>query len=507
VIGLPKTVQLTPQTHEATYFDRMRQMSALQRVPAPPPPAESDTMLNQPAPGLTMNDKYVGGGTAGGVFRASPDISMGLAGTVVDPQGAVVPGVHIIVMDPATGAVVGQGMSDSGGRFAVPTAAGTFAIQAQLSGFQDFRSQLTVSPGQVRQLPINLSVSGEASTVEVRDEASAEDEEVEASEAAPLAEMFEYKLKQKVSVGKNQSALVPIISGKIDAEKVTLWNAKQPAPVRALWINNTSGLTLDAGTFNIIEQGTFGGEGVWTVMKPEEKRLISYAAEDAIRVKSEDKSEEGGITHVKIVHGVMTQTQQREQTTTYTVRNEDSLPRVVVIEHPARADWKLRGDTKPAESTENYHRFRVEVEPKSTAELKVDEGQDSNYTWALTNLSDDVVNVFLKRKSITPELERELRKLVAQKTKIDDIVNEIGTRTNDINRITQEQNRLRENMKALRGSAEEKQLTQRYVRQLNQQEDDLERLKKELSDLNTQRMAEQATLAKMADEVSFDKDI
>jgi hypothetical protein len=514
VIGLPKTVQLTPQTHEATYFDRMRQMSALQAAAPPPAAGEAgDVVASEQISALPVtganayssNDSF-GGGVGGGIFKRG-DISMGLSGTVVDSSGAVVANTRITVTDAATGGVVGQSVTDSAGRFAVPTSAGTFTLQASAPGFNPWSSRAMVSPGQVRQLNIPLSVGASSMAIEVRDEASPEDEEVEASEAAPLAEMFEYKLKQKVSVGKNQSALVPIISGKIDAEKVTLWNAKQPAPVRALWINNTSGLTLDAGTFNIIEQGTFGGEGVWTVMKPEEKRLISYAAEDAIRVKSEDKSEEGGITHVKIVHGVMTQTQQREQTTTYTVRNEDSLPRVVVIEHPARADWKLRGDTKPAESTENYHRFRVEVEPKSTAELKVDEGQDSNYTWALTNLSDDVVNVFLKRKSITPELERELRKLVAQKTKIDGIVNEIGTRTNDINRITQEQNRLRENMKALRGSAEEKQLTQRYVRQLNQQEDDLERLKKELSDLNTQRMAEQATLAKMADEVSFDKDI
>src|SRR5262249_49091509 len=157
----------------------------------------------------------------------------------------------------------------------------------------------------------------------------------------------------------------------------------------------------------------------WTVMKPDEKRLISYAAEDAIRVKSEEESDEGGITHVKIVHGIMTQTHQREQKTTYKVRNEDSLPHVVVVEHPVHQGWKLRGETKPAETTENFHRFRVEVEPKSTAELLVDEGQDNNMTWALTNLSDAEVSLFVQRKSITPELERELRKVTEQKRKVD----------------------------------------------------------------------------------------
>jgi hypothetical protein len=224
-------------------------------------------------------------------------------------------------------------------------------------------------------------------------------------------------------------------------------------------------------------------------------------------VKSAQEAEEGGITHVKIVHGVMTQTHQREQKTTYTVRNEDSLAHVVVIEHPAHADWKLRGETKPAESTESYHRFRVEMQPRSTSKLEVDEGQDTNMTWALTNLSDQEVNLFVQRKSIPKELETELRKITEQRRKVDMLFIEANGKSNEINRITQEQNRLRENMKALKGSAEEKQLLQRYVRQLNEQEDDLDRLRKEIETLNSRRMVEQATLAKMAEEISFDKDI
>jgi hypothetical protein len=507
VIGLPRTVQLTPQTHEATLVEMNSPTSMAALQMAPPPAAIAGAL---------------GGGMGGGVFRAkAANISMGVRGMVVDPSGAVVPNTNIVVTDANTGRIVGQGTTDNGGRFAVPTSAsGNLSVQVSAPGFQEARTRVYVGQGQVRPMNVRLNVGSVSSAVEVTAAADAvsldsteaevdsENAEVDAeSEGAPLGEMFEYKLKQRVSVGKNQSALVPIISGTIDAEKVTLWNASQPAPVRALWINNTSGLTLDAGTFNIIEQGTFGGEGVWQVMKPDEKRLISYAAEDAIRVKSAQESDEGGITHIKIVHGVMTQTHQREEKTTYTVRNEDSLAHTVVIEHPARADWKLRGETKPAESTESYHRFRVEVEPKSTKELTVDEGQNTYMTWALTNLSDAEVSVFVQRKSIPKELETELRKVTEQKRKVDMLSIEMNGKAGEINRITQEQNRLRENMKALKGSAEEKQLLQRYVRQLDQQEDDLDRLRKEIETLNSRRLVEQATLAKMAEELNFDKDI
>ena len=47
---------------------------------------------------------------------------------------------------------------------------------------------------------------------------------------------------------------------------------------------------------------------------------------------------------------------------------------------------------------------------------------------------------------------------------------------------SQDQQRLRENMKALRGSAEEKQLLQRYTRQLDDQENKLDALRREIAE-------------------------
>ena len=58
--------------------------------------------------------------------------------------------------------------------------------------------------------------------------------------------MFEYKLKDKVTLKKNQSALVPIAQAEIEAEKVSLWSGMNGSgrPLRGLWLKNTSSLTL-----------------------------------------------------------------------------------------------------------------------------------------------------------------------------------------------------------------------------------------------------------------------
>jgi len=60
-------------------------------------------------------------------------------------------------------------------------------------------------------------------------------------------------------------------------------------------------------------------------------------------------------------------------------------------------------------------------------------------------------------------------------------------RQKDIDRIVADQARLRENMKALKGSSEEKALLQRYTGELDQQETQLESLRKTIQSTEAQR--------------------
>jgi hypothetical protein len=56
-----------------------------------------------------------------------------------------------------------------------------------------------------------------------------------------------------------------------------------------------------------------------------------------------------------------------------------------------------------------------------------------------------------------------------------------------VDHIVDDQNRLRENMKALRGSPEEKALLQRYTKQLDDQETRLDSLRKKIQETEEQR--------------------
>ena len=298
-----------------------------------------------------------------------------------------------------------------------------------------------------------------------------------------LGDLFEYKLQDHVTIRKNQSALVPILQARIDAEKVSVWNPSQSSVLRALWLDNTSALTFDGGSFNVLEGDAFAGEGLMDPIKPGEKRLLSYAADLGVLVDAKQKAENQRVTRVFIAHGMMTQSTQERQENTYTIRNRDASTRTVVIEHPARPGWKLTDDEKPAESSTSFHRFRLTVDSKKTETLTVKEYRPITNNYQLSNVTDDQIKFFAAQKMITAEIDQALRKVISQKNTIAAFDAEMASRRSKISGISEDQQRVRENMKALKGSVEEKALVARYVRELNEQEDRVQSLQHESSRL------------------------
>jgi hypothetical protein len=350
----------------------------------------------------------------------------------------------------------------------------------------------------------SFDASGDYKTPASETVEEAEERAVVGASGQDLGDLFEYDLKEKVTILKNRSALVPIISSHIDAEKVTLWNNSSNHALRALWIKNTSGLTLDSGTFNIVENDAFAGEGLVDSMKPDEKRLLSYSVDQGVRVEHTDRGEMRPITRIKIARGVMYQTREQRDHQTYTVRNSNTDARDIIVEHPVRNGWKLTSDAKPEETSASYYRFRLKVAPSQTGTLKVDEVHTIQSTIALSNISDDYIKILVSDSAIKPETVQALQKIVVQKNVIAGLDAQIKDQQDQIASINEDQGRLRENMKALKGSVEEKALLQRYTKELNDQEDKLQAVRAEIASLEQQRSKAKEQLDKMMMELTLD---
>jgi len=487
-----------------------------------------------------------------------------LSGVVTDPSGAVIPNAKVQVFR-STGEITATTSTDDQGRYAVnDLPAANYRLQFTTPGFKTTVIQgLLLGGGRELSQNVTLQVGGTSSTIEVTARASqlnTESAEIgavrgglagsgnelgsgrglgkpgtghgegggtgggvfstgvaearsaisAAAEGSDLGDLFEYKLKDRVSIHKNESALVPILQVHVATEKVSLWNSSlnSPRPLRALWLTNSSPLTLDGGSFTVLEKEAFAGEGLTDAVKPGEKRLLSYAVDLGVRVDTKAEGEPQTVTHVRIARGAMMQTSEMRQETTYTIRNDDPMPRTVLIEHPLRAHWKLSDDAvKPEETTSGAYRFRESIEPEATTTFQVRESSSLETTYQLSNLTTEQIALFVRQKTINPEIEAAFGKIVEQKNRVAALDEELARLETETQKIYDDQQRLRENLKALKGSAEERALTQRYTQQLADQETRLEAIQRETADLQSKRDQVQTQLDKMIEDLTLDTNL
>jgi hypothetical protein len=480
-----------------------------------------------------------------------------LSGVVTDQSGAIVAGSTVRLLD-ENGAVISQTATDGGGQYSFSSLpAGQYRVEIEHPGFRkNVVAQLNIAPGenlwnsQLRVGSSNQTVEVTASDVQAVETSSnsvlalsspgvanrahvgygrgvgsgsgggvgegyfsagisapssanlesARKLSSAAADGQDLGDLFQYKLKNRVTLKKNQSALVPIAQTEIQADKVSLWSGSSGSgrPLRALWMKNTSTLTLDGGSFSVLEDEVFAGEGLTDPIKPGERRLLSYATDLGLLVEARQNNKPQHVTKVKISKGTMTQISELHERVVYTVRNQDDSSRSLVIEHPSPLDATLaKGTLEPEERAPGIYRFKLEVLPKSTASLPVEEVRVLRANYQIADLNDDQIATFSKDGTITPEVAQALQKISAQKAALSKLEEEMENRQKDIDRIVADQARLRENMKALKGSSEEKALLQRYTKQLDQQETQLDTLRKNIQDTEARRDQANDQLEKM----------
>ena len=126
----------------------------------------------------------------------------------------------------------------------------------------------------------------------------------------------------------------------------------------------------------------------------------------------------------------------------------------------------------------------------------VEEARAGQSTIAVSSITDAQISLLVRDQALTPSLEAGLRDVIARKAEIARIAGEVARRQSEVEQIGADQDRVRENMKSLKGTSEEKQLVQRYVKQLDDQETRLDTLRKEMASLNADQTRAQADLDK-----------
>ncbi|MGH9593867.1 MAG: hypothetical protein ACRD5L_12310, partial [Bryobacteraceae bacterium] len=161
-------------------------------------------------------------------------------------------------------------------------------------------------------------------------------------------------------------------------------------------------------------------------------------------------------------------------------------------------------DLKPVEESASAYRFRIEVPSKETRKFTVEETSPNSSQFSLNSLNYNMLEAFVSQRALTPELEKALREILAQKDAVAKLDAEIKTKQADVDRIVNDQERLRENMKALKGTPEEKALILRYTGELNDQETQLAAMRKDIAGVESKRSQAQQELDATIEHLTFD---
>lgn len=488
-------------------------------------------------------------GYTGGAFGS------GLAGTVTDASGAIIAHASVVAINMSTGARE-TGTTDASGRFSMNLPAGRYRVEMSSPGFQKLvTTNVNVNGQQIASLTSTLQVGAASETVEVSSNAvmvNAENASLGSisrsrvvansyvSPAAKIAphdlsglpappprtyeqmandsftagtqsnafdDFFAYSLTEPVTIRKNESALVPILHAKVNAERVTLVHTAGGGlaqPLRALWLTNSSGLTLDRGSFSIVENGNFGGEGLLDPIHPNEKRLLSYAADQAVHVSEENVRTSNKLTSISIANGVVAIHRGEHSTETYVIRNSAADARTVVLEHPVQNGHVLDEETaRPDETTAAVYRFRVQVAAGQTVRLPVSSNHPGITTYSLSSMDDNQFAFILRMTSDDPRLKAAVQPILEAKRKEAAAQAAVDQTKTALDNLHSNEDRQRANIAALQSA--DKAARDRFVHDLNATEDQIVATQKELDARTAAQEAAEAELTKRIESLEMDE--
>jgi hypothetical protein len=300
--------------------------------------------------------------------------------------------------------------------------------------------------------------------------------------AMEAGELFRYAIDAPVSLARQKSAMLPIVTQEVQGTKLSVYNERVHAkhPLNGFRLLNSTGLHLMQGPITVFDGGTYAGDARIGDLQPGQERIITYALDLKTEVVAQAAPENEEVVSASIRKGTLLVTRKSIDEKTYQVTNRDQKAKVVLVEHPLRSDWRLLEPSEPAERTRDFYRFKVPVDGKNGARLTVREERQIQQTVRLIDSGSDVIAYYVQAKQVSPKVKDALQMVVGLRDRVEQTVANRNRLEQRIKDITQEQGRIRENMAKLPQNSE---LYGRYVKKLDQQETEIEGLRKEIGTL------------------------
>ncbi len=303
--------------------------------------------------------------------------------------------------------------------------------------------------------------------------------------ASSLGDYFQYVIDRPVDLARQKSALLPIVNKDVEGKRVSIYNPSvQPKhPLLGLKFKNTAGMPLTQGPITVFEGSVYAGDTRVLDLQPDEERLVSYAIDLGTEVSTKNGNFTSKITSVKAVKGIITTNTLFREERVYDISNRSTTDRTLLIEHPNRKGqgFTFKGQNQPKEEAADVFRFDLPVAAKKDLSYTVIEEREAGANIQLTNNAVDQISYFINLKEAPASLKAKLQEALKVKASWDKFRQDVATANQRVATITIDQKRLRDNMRELPQDSE---LFKRYLKTLEDQESEMDKLQASLKTLH-----------------------
>ncbi|MCB9078125.1 MAG: hypothetical protein H6631_11070 [Anaerolineaceae bacterium] len=313
-----------------------------------------------------------------------------------------------------------------------------------------------------------------------------------------LGELFQYHITTPVTVGRGQSAMVPIVSSTVKGKKDLIYNGSKMAthPVATLRFKNNTNLTLEHGPVTVLESGEYVGEAVLPFTADQAEAVISYAVELGLHIKEEHQSE-SQLHGLHIKDGYLLQQLYQIQRTTYRLDNRTPQPKTVLIERQRQSRAMPFNMPEPTETTLDFYRYQVETQPGRITTFIAQERWLVSRREELRQQSYQGLQKYLDDKFLDAATYQKLKDLLDAWGEIAQMEQGIKVQEQRRGQIYQAQEQIQKNMGALSQDGEEGRLRGQYVKQLAASESQLTEIEQSITELQTQIKQKQAEIERL----------
>ena len=315
--------------------------------------------------------------------------------------------------------------------------------------------------------------------------------------ASTVPTAVRYAITTEVDLDAGLGAMLPILDTLLPGRRVSLYRSDDGSTPRAgVEITNETGLSLLAGPITVLDQGSFVGDALTTDLAPGEKSILTYALDTDTTVATESQSAPETISSVRIADGLLVSSRIRTVRTVYRFTHHGDSLGTLIIEHPKRPGWEVVGGLRPVSESASYLRFEAPLAGVADR-LEVVEEQPVSSSIALERLSTDQIAFYLSRRVIDRETAETLRRLQEVSSQLAEVGREIDGLNREIDVVFRDQERIRRNLEAVPEGSD---LAGRYLTTLENQEDELEQLRRERSSVEARRRELESQLAALVAE-------